>query len=93
MSFKKKFVLKILESLLTKQPIYKKQKVFRTKTHNIYTAEQNKKALSAYDDKRFILEDGINTLAWGHYQIKIENDKFLNNLKELKTNEPTIQEF
>jgi len=39
--------------------------------------------LSAYDDKRFILENDLNTLAWGHYKIKIEKDHFINHLKEL----------
>jgi hypothetical protein len=49
--------------LLTKEPIYKKQNVFKTDKHDTYTAELNKKTLSAYDDKRFILENGINTLS------------------------------
>jgi len=25
----------------------------------------------------------MDTLAWGHYQINVENDQFLNHLKEL----------
>jgi hypothetical protein len=37
--------------------------------------------LSAHDDKQFILENGMDTLAWGHYQIKAEKDQFLNHLK------------
>jgi hypothetical protein len=36
---------------------------------------------SAYDDKRFVLENGINTLAWGHYKTNIEKDNFPNCLK------------
>ena len=69
--------------LLTREAIYKKQSLFRTKKHDIYTVEQNKKALSFYDDKRFILENGTDTLAWGHYSIGIQKDQFLNHLKEL----------
>ena len=69
--------------LLTKEAIYKKQNMFRTKKHEIYTVKQNKKSLSFYDDKRFILENGIDTLAWGHYSINIKKDQFLNHLKEL----------
>ena len=69
--------------LLTKEPIYKKQNLFRTKRHDIYTVEQNKKALIAHDDKRHILSNGLDTLAWVHYQIKVEKDQFLNHLKEL----------
>jgi len=55
--------------LFTKEPIYKKQNLFRTCKHDIFTVEQNKRALSADDDKRYILDDGISTLPWGHYKI------------------------
>jgi len=43
---------------------------FRSYSHIIYTMNLNKKSLSAYDDKRYIMNDGINTLAYGHYLIK-----------------------
>jgi hypothetical protein len=36
--------------------------------HQIYTVEQVKTSLSAYDDKRYILPDGKQTLAHGHYK-------------------------
>ena len=35
----------------------------------VYTETINKVALSPFDDKRYILEDKINTLAWGHHKI------------------------
>ena len=39
----------------------------------MYTEEVNKVALSAEDDKRVIMEDGIHTLAYhGHYRLKQE---------------------
>jgi hypothetical protein len=34
-----------------------------------YTIEQNKKALTPYDDKRYILPHGVDTLPYGHYKI------------------------
>ena len=43
--------------------------VIRSHKHNVFTEEVNKVALSANDDKGYILEDGINTLALGHYRI------------------------
>ena len=36
---------------------------------NVYTIEQTKVALSNFDDKRYILDDGYTTLAHGHYKI------------------------
>jgi hypothetical protein len=41
----------------------------RSHGHDIYSIKLNKIALSPYDDKCFILEDGVNTLAHGHYKI------------------------
>ena len=40
----------------------------------MYTEEVNKVALSAEDDKRVIMEDGIHTLACGHYSLKTEGE-------------------
>ena len=43
--------------------------VIRSHEHELFTEEVNKIALSANDDKRVILEDGIHTLAHGHIKI------------------------
>ncbi|KAG8182181.1 hypothetical protein JTE90_017132 [Oedothorax gibbosus] len=37
--------------------------------HRVYSIQQTKRALSAYDDKRWLLEDGISSYAYGHYRI------------------------
>ena len=55
--------------LLTGKEQLRKQNIIRSYNHEVYTEEVNKVALSAEDDKRYILEDGIHTLAWGHYKI------------------------
>jgi len=46
--------------------------VIRSHLHDVYTEEVNKVALSAEDDKWVIMEDGIHTLAYGHYSLKTE---------------------
>jgi len=43
--------------------------VIRSHTHDVYTEEVNKVAFSAEDNKRVIMEDGIHTLAYGHYRL------------------------
>ena len=56
--------------LTTGKEQLRKQNILRSYNHEVYTEEVNKIALSAMDDKRYILKDGIHTLAWGHYKIK-----------------------
>ena len=41
--------------------------------NRMYTYESNKISLSAFDDKRYIHLDGINTLAYGHKDIPKQN--------------------
>ena len=48
----------------------RKQNIIRSYEHTLYTEEVNKIALSATDDKRYLLNDSFDTLAWGHYKIK-----------------------
>ena len=58
------------DCLLTKREQLRKMNVFRSCYHDIYSMEVNKIALSADDDKRVILEDGVHTLANVHYSLR-----------------------
>ena len=42
---------------------------FQSYNHVVYSVNQNKKTLSPFDDKRYILDNGVDTLAYGHYSI------------------------
>ena len=42
---------------------------FRNRDHQIYTVEGSKVSLSAFDDKRYILENGVESYAYGHRDI------------------------
>ena len=37
--------------------------------HEVFTVKATKAGLSPYDDKRYILDDGVSTLAFGHHRI------------------------
>ena len=51
--------------LTLKKEEYRKMNTIRSYKHQLYTEEKNKKALGAFDDKRYILENGINCLPYG----------------------------
>ena len=59
-----------VEALHSRKCCYASFLNFRSRCHKLETVIFNKKCLSAYDDKRFVLEDGICTLAYGHYRIR-----------------------
>ena len=44
-------------------------KGFRSDCHQVCSYEFNKISLSCYDDKRYILDDGISSYAYGYYKI------------------------
>ena len=55
--------------LFTGKEQLRKMNVIRSHRHKVYTEEVNKIALCPSDDKRYILEDGVHTIALGHYRI------------------------
>ena len=48
----------------------RKQCLFRSRDHHIFTENMVKVALSCDDDKRIVLENGIDTLSLGHYLLE-----------------------
>ena len=56
-------------------------KRIQAKKHKIGTYEINKISLSCFDDKRFVLDDDIHTLAYFHKDVLIK--KYCHNLKIL----------
>ena len=76
-----KGISKSVNKLVLKHDMYKNclmdvelrnDRVQRTgsNAHQLYTYDTNKVSLCPFDDKRYMLDDKINTLAYGHYNIK-----------------------
>ena len=57
------------EVLMKQQQLHHKMKTIRSVKHKLSSYEINKVSLSCFDDKRYILDNGISTLAYGHYKI------------------------
>ena len=58
------------DTLFDKKVIRHKMKRIQGKKHKIGTYEINKTSLSCFDDKKFVLDDGIHTLAYIHKDFK-----------------------
>ena len=43
--------------------------IIRSYDHELYSEKVKKMALCPFDDKRYVKNDGITTLAHGHYSI------------------------
>ena len=56
------------DTLMNLSVLRVKQNVIKSKHHQIGTYYQNRIALTAFDTKRWINEDGISTLAHGHFK-------------------------
>ena len=54
------------ETLFNNKQMYHKMKTIRSENHQLGSFEINKVSLSCFDDKRFINDDGISSLAYGH---------------------------
>ena len=55
--------------LFCKKVIRHKMKRIQSNSYSVGTYDLNKISLSCFDDKRYILDNGINTLAYGHKEI------------------------
>ena len=58
------------DTLLNKKVLRHKMRRIQSKKHKLGTYEINKISLSCFDDKRFVLYDGVHTLAYFHKDLK-----------------------
>ena len=63
------------EALFDKKFFHHKMNMLRSYKHQIYGVRVNKLSLSPLDTKRWIADDGITTLAYGHYKIPTHTEE------------------
>ena len=56
-------------ALQNKKTFRHKMSGIRSKKHKLVTYTSNRKSISCFDERRYILFDGINTLPYGHKDI------------------------
>ena len=69
-------------------------KRIQSKKHKVGTYKINKISLSCFDDKRFILNDGIHTLAYFHKRLRkkiLTDDYKKRDLKRFSQKERILQ--
>ena len=62
-----------LRTLRERTIVHAKYKLFRSRAHKIETVDYCKVALCAYDDKRYVMDDGASTLAYGNVKLSNKN--------------------
>ena len=58
------------DTFLNKQIMRHKMRRIQSKKHKLGTYKIDKRSLSVFDHKRFVLDDGINTVAYFHERFK-----------------------
>ena len=72
--------------LFNKKFITHKMKRIHAKKHKIGNYEIDKISLSCFDDKRYVLDDGVNTLAYFHKDCNKKCEKNKNNSHNINSN-------
>ena len=72
-----------VECLFNEKVVRHNMKRIQSKLHEIGTYDVFKISLSCLDDKRYLLDDGVNTLAYSHKDIRIDEDDKINKVARM----------
>lgn len=64
-----------ISAVENRETILREMNVFTSKFHDLYTELKHKIALRGVDDKRYLLPESTRTLAWGHKDISLIEEK------------------
>ena len=57
------------QALIERKQFMRKMKILRSEGHEMYGMCMNKISISPFDTKRWIADDGIYMLAYGHFRL------------------------
>lgn len=60
--------------------------MIKSTKHEIYTTQQNKRGLSPFDDKKCLDDGQTDTLPWGHQEVNIKRNNFIEHVQNLNKN-------
>ena len=72
------------DTLFNKKIMRRKMRRIQAKEHQVGTYEIDKISLSCFDDKRFVLNDGIHTLPYFHIDLKNRFSQMIINKKRFR---------
>ena len=58
-----------VDFLFEERKLMHAMQTIRSFKYQLYTIKQNKVSLSPYDDKRYLLDDGVSSLPYGHFSL------------------------
>ena len=76
----------LADVLFNKKVVRHNMKRVQTKLHITGTYDVSKISLSCFDDKRYILDDGISTLGYFHKRGELHWVKLIKSMKSIKVN-------
>ncbi|CAC5399943.1 unnamed protein product [Mytilus coruscus] len=64
-----------IKCIIKQKNVRRQQNLIQSRKHKLQMVSVNKVALSAFDDKRYVMDNGVTPLAFGHFKIKDLVDK------------------
>ena len=58
-----------IDCLFEERKFMHTMQTIRSFKHQLYTIKQNKVSLRHYDDNRYLMDDGVNSLPYGHFSL------------------------
>ena len=62
-------MLDYVDFLFEERKFMHTMQTIRSFKHQLYTIKQNKVSFNPYDDKQYLMDDGVNSLRYSHFSL------------------------